>query len=152
MLIIEQGKTHRTMNIMSSVDSDSGKVLANESEVFVSMYDVYYKKWVEKFGPERIHIVNGDQLVRDPVTELHKIETFLHVPHYFSNKIFTFNATKRFYCWRRIDRDVPCPIPSVWIRQTGESIHIYLQNHWKRSKSSLTQILKNFVTLLVLPQ
>lgn len=52
--------------------------------------------------------MNGDELVREPVPELQKVETFLKVPHYFSDEIVIHNVQTGFYCWKRIDDDHHC--------------------------------------------
>ena len=120
-------------------DDHTQKISTRPSEIKVSLYDVYYQKWVEKFGRERIHIVNGDELIRNPVSELHRIETFLDIPHYFSKDIFSYNETKGFYCWRRYDSTGECTKPNLECMNSHNG-----RKHPEVSEASLRQV-KNFL-------
>ncbi|KAK2161566.1 hypothetical protein NP493_1576g00046 [Ridgeia piscesae] len=46
-------------------------------------------------------VVDGQKLVSDPVSELRKVETFLGLRHYFTQKNFVFNKKIGFYCLPR---------------------------------------------------
>ena len=65
----------------------------------VSMYDVHYQRWLKWFDRKEIYVVNGDELITNPVPLLYKLETFVNVPHYFNNSMFVLNKQKGFYCW-----------------------------------------------------
>lgn len=41
------------------------------------MYHLHMHRWLEVFPREQLLVVNGDQLIEDPVSQLHRIETFL---------------------------------------------------------------------------
>lgn len=43
----------------------------------ISMYHVHLHRWLEVFTREQLLIVNGDQLIEDPLSQLRKIESFL---------------------------------------------------------------------------
>lgn len=43
----------------------------------ISMYHLYIHRWLEVFSREQLLVVNGDQLIEDPVSQLRRIETFL---------------------------------------------------------------------------
>ena len=79
----------------------SGEVNQHYSPVSVSMYDVHFQKWLKHFSLEQIHIVDGDALIENPIPELQKAENFLGVNSYFNEKLFYFNETKGFYCWKK---------------------------------------------------
>lgn len=64
------------------------------------MYHLHLHRWLEVFPREQILIVNGDQLIEDPLSQLQRIETFLGIPHRITNNNFYFNETKGFYCLR----------------------------------------------------
>ncbi|XP_077991521.1 heparan sulfate glucosamine 3-O-sulfotransferase 1-like [Glandiceps talaboti] len=66
--------------------------------VTTSMYSKHMKKWLALYPKQQIHIVDGDKLVKDPVPELEKVETFLELEHTISYDNFYFNETKGFYC------------------------------------------------------
>ena len=48
------------------------------------------------FPIEQIHIVDGDKFIKEPWTELEKMEEFLELPKEISENNFFFNATKVF--------------------------------------------------------
>lgn len=70
-----------------------------------SMYHLHLHRWLEVFPREQILIVNGDQLIEDPLSQLQRIETFLGIPHRITNNNFYFNETKGFYCLRNDSSD-----------------------------------------------
>lgn len=79
----------------------SGAVNEHYSPVSISMYDVHFQRWLKHFSLEQIHIVDGDALIENPIPELQKAEKFLGVSAYFNKKMFYFNETKGFYCWKK---------------------------------------------------
>lgn len=78
----------------------SGEVNEHYSPVSVSMYDIHFQRWLKHFNLKQIHIVDGDALIENPITELQKTETFLGVTPYFREGMFYFNESKGFYCWK----------------------------------------------------
>ena len=96
----KRGKGHRTFEGEVFL-SPSGEVNAGFSPVSVSMYDVHFEKWLKYFILDQILIVDGDMLIKEPVVELKKVEEFLEVESYFTGKMFYFNSTKGFHCWKK---------------------------------------------------
>lgn len=43
----------------------------------ISQYHVHVHRWLEVFPREQLLVVNGDQLIDDPVSQLRRIEDFL---------------------------------------------------------------------------
>lgn len=43
----------------------------------ISQYHVHVHRWLEVFSREQLLVVNGDQLIEDPVSQLRRIEDFL---------------------------------------------------------------------------
>lgn len=78
----------------------SGEVNEHYSPVSVSMYDIHFQRWLKHFNLKQIHVVDGDALIDNPITELQKTEKFLGVTPYFHEEIFYFNESKGFYCWK----------------------------------------------------
>ena len=113
------GKTHRTFEGEVFM-SPSGEVNTRFSPISVSMYDVHFVKWLRYFRLEQVLVVDGDSLIRDPVVELKKVEKFLAVDNFFTNKMFYFNATKGFHCWKKATKSgkaVPLCLGSAKGRQ-----------------------------------
>ena len=79
----------------------NGKIVNTLGEIKVSMYDVHYQRWLKWFDKKQILVLNGDELITNPVPLLNKVESFLSISHYFENSMFTINKTKGFYCWKR---------------------------------------------------
>ena len=79
----------------------NGAINTQFTSIDVSMYDVHYQRWLKWFDRKEIYVVNGDELITNPVPLLYKLETFINVPHYFNNSMFVVNKQKGFYCWIR---------------------------------------------------
>lgn len=79
-------------------DSKTGEFNGNAKFIQNSLYSVYLKNWLLYFPHEQIHIVNGDNLIRDPGAELAKVQRFLDINVLIDRKDFIFNPKKRFYC------------------------------------------------------
>ena len=94
-------KKEKRASLEHKVLLESGEVNTDYSPVTVSMYHIHMKHWLEFFSMKSIHIVNGDTLIKHPVTELKKVEVFLGVRPFFQEDMFYFNPTKRFYCWKK---------------------------------------------------
>ena len=73
-----------------------------------SMYYALTKRWLSIFGRAQLHFVNGELLTRDPVSELQKVETFLGIRPYFSQRHFFRELTKGLLCYRKWDGRENC--------------------------------------------
>ncbi|XP_049866907.1 heparan sulfate glucosamine 3-O-sulfotransferase 5 [Pectinophora gossypiella] len=73
--------------------------------IAISLYHAYLHRWLEVFPREQILVVNGDQLIEDPVPQLRRIEKFLGLEHKIGRRNFYFNETKGFYCLRNDTTD-----------------------------------------------
>ena len=83
----------------SGILTEDGHV--NEDIMFIrrSVYADIIHFWTPLFVlGSQLLIVNGDKLVSDPVTELEKIERFLGVRNYLTNKRVVFDEERGFYC------------------------------------------------------
>ena len=78
----------------------NGTVNSHTSEISKSMYDVHYERWLKWFKKEQILVMNGEELITHPATEISKVEAFLNVRHYFTKEMFILNQEKGFYCWK----------------------------------------------------
>jgi hypothetical protein len=87
---------------------ENGEVNTGYRPVQRSMYYHYFVNWLEFFRLDQIHIANGDALITNPYPELYNIETFLGIPHKFSQQMFYFNASKGFFCMSKESLETPC--------------------------------------------
>uniref|UniRef100_A0A8C6UE59 Sulfotransferase n=1 Tax=Neogobius melanostomus TaxID=47308 RepID=A0A8C6UE59_9GOBI len=65
-----------------------------------SLYYVHMQNWLQYFPLDSIHVVDGDELIRDPLPEMKKVERFLKLEPQINASNFYFNKTKGFYCLR----------------------------------------------------
>ncbi|XP_068596769.1 heparan sulfate glucosamine 3-O-sulfotransferase 1-like [Brachionichthys hirsutus] len=63
-----------------------------------SLYYVHMQNWLKYFPLKNFHIVDGDELVKDPVPEMKKVERFLGLEPQINSSFFVFNEKKGFYC------------------------------------------------------
>ena len=101
-------------------DRTTGDEVIKSSGPFIySKYIDLLKPWLETFGRDKIHVVDGDNFVKHPAVEFNKIETFLNISHYFTEDHFVYNAEKKFYCLnllketRCMDRSKGRPHPDM---------------------------------------
>ena len=82
------------------VNKSNGEINENFKPVTRSFYDIYMKNWLKYFPLKQFYIVDGNILIKDPYSEVYKMESFLGVRHAISQDSFFYNSTKGFYCVR----------------------------------------------------
>ncbi len=82
--------------------TSSGEVNIQFPCVRRSMYYRYMKNWLEYFPLGQIHIVDGNLLVKDPLSEIQAVEKFLGVEQRIGRNNFYLpvNQSRGFYCIR----------------------------------------------------
>ncbi|KAI0234776.1 Heparan sulfate glucosamine 3-O-sulfotransferase 1 [Lamellibrachia satsuma] len=76
-----------------------GYINPNSKFIRRSSYVRNIENWTQLFPVgTQLHIVDGDKLVTDPVSELEKVETFLGLSHHITQRNIVFNEEKGFYC------------------------------------------------------
>ncbi|KAJ7305226.1 hypothetical protein JRQ81_011137 [Phrynocephalus forsythii] len=63
-----------------------------------SLYALHLARWMEFFPMRQIHVVDGGGLIREPLSEMRRVESFLGLVPYLGPGNFYFNQTKGFYC------------------------------------------------------
>lgn len=86
---------------------DTGEVNTGYKPLTKSIYYRHMPRWYKYFSQDQIFIVDGDDLVVNPLRELKKLEIFLGVKPELTKKNLYFNEEKGFYCMRRGDNDIP---------------------------------------------
>lgn len=89
-----------TRSFEELVMRSDGSVNESYRPISISLYHYYMYRWLEVFSREQILVVNGDQLIDDPVPQLQRIEEFLGLDSRIGRHNFYFNHTKGFYCLR----------------------------------------------------
>ncbi|KAK2143197.1 hypothetical protein LSH36_868g00033 [Paralvinella palmiformis] len=101
---LAKGRHHESFDQLV-IDPDTGQIDKNYKPIRRSIYHRHMERWLQYFDLSQFHLVSGENLVRDPVAELSKVETFLGLGHHLSRDNFYFNSTKGFYCmklqWRQ---------------------------------------------------
>ena len=70
-----------------------------ESPVFhFSFYAERLQKWADVFPSDKILFLDGDNFVKDPVTELSKAELYLGIDASITRKDFYYSDEKLFFC------------------------------------------------------
>lgn len=83
-----------------AINPDTGKVNTAYRAIQISLYHNHFSRWLSIFPREQIHVVDGDKLISEPVTEIEKIENFLNLEHQVTSENLYYNATRGFYCMR----------------------------------------------------
>ncbi|XP_069782096.1 heparan sulfate glucosamine 3-O-sulfotransferase 1-like isoform X2 [Narcine bancroftii] len=77
-----------------------GQINLDYKAIDRSLYYIHIQNWLKYFPLSQIHIVDGDKLIRNPFSELEKVEKFLRLSPRINISNFYFNKTKGFYCLR----------------------------------------------------
>ena len=64
--------------------------------------------WIAQYGLDKIHIVDGDNFVKNPVPELQKVERFLGLTPFITEDQFVYSAERGFYCLKMETEDAKC--------------------------------------------
>ncbi|XP_029827477.2 heparan sulfate glucosamine 3-O-sulfotransferase 3A1 [Ixodes scapularis] len=71
------------------------------SAIRIGLYERHLSRWLEYFAPGQIHVVSGEELVRDPAQEMALVQDFLGLRRLVSHDHFYFNRTKGFPCLKK---------------------------------------------------
>lgn len=98
-------ESHKPVQLFEDIVIKNGALNTKYKAIQRSLYDIHMKKWLRHFNLDQIHIVDGNTLIKDPLPELQKVETFLNLPSRIVSSHFYFNQTKGFYCIRSDGRE-----------------------------------------------
>ena len=103
-------KSHGKIGQNATLDDflTSFKGRTGDHPVIHSMYHTHMMRLLEYFNRKQIHVVDGDNLIVNPIEEMDKIETFLGIKHIITKDKVYFNKTKGFYCIVDKKRAHPC--------------------------------------------
>ncbi|KAF7698331.1 hypothetical protein HF521_004841 [Silurus meridionalis] len=93
-----QLQKHKTPQPIEDLLIRDGDLNLNYKAVNRSMYHPHMERWLQVFPRDRFHIVDGDALIKDPFSEMKKVERFLRLEPQITEENFYFNRTKGFYC------------------------------------------------------
>ncbi|XP_067879552.1 heparan sulfate glucosamine 3-O-sulfotransferase 1-like [Heterodontus francisci] len=125
---------HKPTEPVEEILVQDGQLNGKYEAVKRSLYDVHMAAWLKLFPLRQIHIVDGERLVEDPLSELRQVESFLRLPPRLEASNFYFNRTKGFYCLRAaghercLDDSKGRPHPAVNGTVLGQLCH-YFREH-----------------------
>ncbi|XP_072342172.1 heparan sulfate glucosamine 3-O-sulfotransferase 1-like [Scyliorhinus torazame] len=104
-VLYNRKERHKAYEPVEDILVRNGKLNSRYKAVQRSLYDVHLAAWLERFPLHQIHIVDGDLLIADPLSELQRVESFLRLPPRIQPSNFYFNQTKGFYCLQSAGRE-----------------------------------------------
>lgn len=90
------------------IDRKTNEVNSGFRAVQISIYYHHLLRWLKYFKREQIHVVDGDKLITNPVSEIKRVERFLGLPSKVTENNIYFNTTRGFYCMRTPKKDQKC--------------------------------------------
>ncbi|KAL4216303.1 Sulfotransferase domain [Mactra antiquata] len=93
-----------------TIKKDTGEVKINTTSHMIKLatYVHHIEKWLAVFAREQILFLDGTSFDKQPQKELQKIERFLGVENFFTEKQFIFNSTKGKYCYTPNGKNMQC--------------------------------------------
>ena len=91
---------HKQKHFTELITDKDGQITKATRIIDFSLYAKYLAHWLKVFKRDQIHIVDGDNFIEHPATELRKIEDFLTIKHYLTPEKFYYNKTKGFHCFK----------------------------------------------------
>lgn len=82
------------------IDQSTGRVNTGYKAIRISMYYHHFTRWLLYFKRHQIHVVDADNLIKNPLEEINKIERFLGLDHRITADNIYFNKTRGFFCMR----------------------------------------------------
>ncbi|KAL4235844.1 hypothetical protein ACF0H5_004233 [Mactra antiquata] len=74
-------------------------------QVQQSKYDEGIRRYLEVFNQDQILIIESNEFVKNPVRVVKRIEHFLGIKSFVSDKYFVLHPEKPFYCIRKMDEE-----------------------------------------------
>lgn len=137
-------ENHKPVQPFEGIVIKNGALNTKYKAIQRSLYDLHMERWLKYFSLNQIHIVDGNTLIKTPLTELQKVERFLDLPPRIVSSNFYFNQTKGFYCIRSDGRERclheskgrPHPIVNETVL---EQLYSYFREHNQRFYTMVNQ-------------
>jgi len=106
---IETCRTFERSGILAA----NGHINPKCAQIRRSSYALEVDKWTTLFPlHKQFHVVSGEKLVLDPVSELKKVESFLGLRQHITERNIAFEGKRRFFCMVSDDGEKRCLKPS----------------------------------------
>ena len=98
-----------------------------------SVYSRHLSSWLRYFPLKQFHIIDGDNLSRNPFEEISAVESFLGLRNYTKKEDFIYNKTKGFFCYKKAVGEPYCLPPGKGREHPdiGESVALLLKTFYK---------------------
>jgi hypothetical protein len=130
---LSRNKTHAAFERLI-FNEHTGRLNLDYKPIRNSLYAKHLQRWLRLFPLASIHIVDGDQFVLHPLDELRKVEQFLGLKSHISAQQLEFNATKGFYCFKRL-----LHLPAKCLGSSKGRRHVNIDERSKQRLQSLLQ-------------
>ncbi|XP_014385492.1 PREDICTED: heparan sulfate glucosamine 3-O-sulfotransferase 2 [Myotis brandtii] len=80
-----------------------GLVDVSWNAIRIGLYALHLEGWLRYFPRTQIHFVSGERLITDPAGEMGRVQDFLGIRRFLTDKHFYFNKTKGFPCLKRTE-------------------------------------------------
>lgn len=90
------------------IDKKTNQINTGYRAVQISIYYNHLLRWFKFFKREQVHVVDGDKLITNPLSEINKVEQFLGLQSRVTENNIYFNTTRGFYCMRTPKTNQKC--------------------------------------------
>ncbi|KAL4228084.1 Sulfotransferase [Mactra antiquata] len=73
-----------------------------------SEYDIPYERFTKYFSKDQILVIESEEFKRDPYPVIHKIETYLELPHKIPKDTYVYNIEKKYHCLKSLNGGQIC--------------------------------------------
>ena len=91
----------RSFEEMVFVNNKTSIIDTSWAIIRIGVYVQHLSRWLDYFPIKQFHFVSAENLIKDPSTEMDKVQSFLGLKQSITADNFTFNETKRFPCFRK---------------------------------------------------
>jgi hypothetical protein len=98
-----------------------------------SIYYLDMIEWLKHFELNNFYVLNGEEFIQQPWNELNRVEKFLNLTQFISEKHFHFDKRKNFYCLRK---NLNVSFNGCLGKNKGRKRHVYLSEFVKNNLKS----------------
>nr|XP_054763226.1 LOW QUALITY PROTEIN: heparan sulfate glucosamine 3-O-sulfotransferase 4-like [Lytechinus pictus] len=86
-------------------DPKTGVVDDSYYALMVGRYADHLERWLKFFPLSQFLFISGDEMIKNPVPQLMKLQRFLKIDTIIDERYFVYNSTKGFYCMKKSVED-----------------------------------------------
>ena len=118
-------------------NSEGTKVVNSRwGAIKIGVYSKHLRRWLNYFKPGQIHVVSGENLIKEPYGEIKRVERFLGLSSFIRTEHFVYNKTKGFYCFDRNlsyrNEVITTTVPLRCLGTTKGRSHVKISEHAER--------------------